>query len=322
MRFIRADKFLAEKSSFAWVLPPFVAKGSSMMLYGRQGLGKTSLALQLVHALGTGGQWMGFPTMVKGPSLYLNLDMSEMEMRRAIERTREAGIDVGPHMVLIGPDEEEEALEFDILNEAHAAQLRHACQDLKPVCVIVDAIADSFEPPQGPHDVNALGRSVLKAFRRAIGGEAILVYLNHKKKGIANFRGQEVDDEDDYMGATIWASKPSASIQLKSGRDHVKSLVVRKTRIDAPGVREVILEDRGHGFYRPRANVELMLLQWPSSLECYMPDPTSRADFVARCKDKSSIFKAVAEITGVSFDTVRQKYYRNVERGVAYEWDV
>jgi RecA-family ATPase len=94
LKFVSGKEFLEEEADFEWVIPPFVAAGSNMMLYGRQGLGKSSIMMQLVHSVGEGVPWMGYPVHKKGKTLYLGLDMSDMETRMILERAADAGMNV------------------------------------------------------------------------------------------------------------------------------------------------------------------------------------------------------------------------------------
>src|SRR5690606_535980 len=77
---VSADAFLTNRKEVPpWILRPFLVNGSTMMLYGRQGIGKSSLALQLAYSLTSGEPWMGFPVARSGPVIYLQLDMSVEE---------------------------------------------------------------------------------------------------------------------------------------------------------------------------------------------------------------------------------------------------
>lgn len=317
LRFVSGRDFLDHEASFDWVIPPFVAKGSSMMIYGRQGLGKSSIIMQLVDALGTGAPWLGFPVHSTGKTLYLSLDMAEAETKKMLERCGEAGLRTAEFILLPRPPEGEEALEFDIFNEECASSLKELCSQEKPVCVVVDAIQDAFSTPIGPHDVNALAREVLKAFRACI-GDAVLVFLNHQRKAGAQRGGAESadDDNDSFMGGTAWEAKATASLRLWHGKDNRKRLKVKKCRLDKSPVDCLVLEDAGLGFYKAQLNVEQVLMLWPLCIT----DATDRANAVASCKTQKAVFQYMSKLTGASEDTIKKMCQRARAKGVDFPW--
>ena len=316
IRFVSGRQYLNDaETKFQWVMPPFVAVGSSMMLWGRQGLGKSSLAKQLVHSLGTGEPWLGFPIEKTGKSLYLALDMAEAEERRLLERCEESGLCVADHIILPRPAHGEEVLHFNILDPAHKEHLKELCQKERPVAVFVDAIQDSYETPVGWTDINELIRKVLFSYREAV-GDAVLVFLNHKRKGIIDLKTkQEIEDEDSFMGGTAWEAKVAASVQLFV-RDNKKHIRLNKTRLDKPVGKIFQLDDYGVGFYKMKENSKQMLMLWP---HCIV-DREERAYLMETCKSQAAVFRAIASKSGENAESVKKAFQRAQSDGVEFKW--
>lgn len=319
LRFVSGKEFMEKEAEFQWVIPPFVAVGSNMMLYGRQGLGKSTLMMQLVHCFGTGEPWMGFPVLKTGKVLYLGLDMSDSETRKLLERCREEGLSVEENLILPRPLPGADDLEFNIFDEEAFGDLKEICDEEQPVAVIVDALQDSFEVPLTNYDVNQIGRMVLKRFREAI-GDAVLIFLNHKRKtgGIRPGKGgEEADDDDAYMGATVWEAKVAASLMLGySTKTRRKFLKVKKTRLAKPATHLVFLDDMGEGFYSVQQNAGQLLTMWPHCIA----DKEEREKAVLRCRSMMDVFRNVADLSGESVDAVKKAYQRALAGGAHFEW--
>lgn len=284
------------------------------MIYGRQGIGKSSMTVQFAHSIITGEPWMGFRVERTGPVIYVQIDMAQQETRRLLERASEAGLEMGDQLFVTGPEEGEESSKFNILDAGDWSRLKEWCERIEPVAVIVDTIHDGYEYEQRNADVNAMIRKIHRAFKTAIGG-AVLVFLNHmRKQGKKGFaEKEESDDEDSFMGGQAWEGVVAASLHLQRRKDNSLALKLRKLRLDTwPGAEVPLVKD-DFGFFHAKLNDAQMLSQWPDFLPL-----AEREEAIASVKTKMDVFKHIAKLTGSNVAAVKMRENRN--KGSVYPW--
>lgn len=314
LEFISVGDFLdGLPSEMPWVIPPLAATGSSIMLYGRQKVGKSSAVLQLMHSLITGEPWLGFPVERTGRVIYLQADMPAAETKRMIDRAAASGLELRDGLYVPRLEKGEHKVPFNILNPRDQEALAGQCARLSPIAVVVDTINDTFVPPPGSTDVGALARQVHTAFKHAL-GDAVFVYLNHKRKQALNFKGEELDDEDGFLGSGAWAQVASSILELKRDRKTREiALVLRDLRLDTYPGTSLALKKNEHGFFVRPMTSQQMLLFWPDCL------PSEEAERLrAAVRTKSDVFRDIAERTQTPLETVRQQFYRH--RGADFAW--
>jgi predicted ATP-dependent serine protease len=296
-----------------WVIKHLAVPGSGIMLYGRQGIGKSSLICQFAHSIITGEPWMGFSVEKTGPVILLEIDMPKRETIKVIRRANKAGLLMGENFYAPEPEEGEEGIMFDILNDKDMAELADICEQIQPVAVIVDTIHDAYTQNDRVGDINAFIRQVYRRFRTAING-AVLVFLNHRRKQ-GNFPQKDDEaDDDSFMGGQAWEGLVATSIQLaRKKSDRTLWLKIHKTRLSSLPFSEIPITVDEFGFFEPKLNYQQMLLQWP---EC-LPLADRRA-VMNTVKTKMDVFKDISSRTGVTVATIRQQFYRHPE--VEYPW--
>lgn len=300
------EDLLSPSEEADWLLHPFLATGSLMMIYGRQGTGKSTLLAQLAHSFHTGEPWMGFQINRTGPTIMLQLDMPKGDLSKFMRRTVKNGLNMDGMTICAAPEG------FNIRSKASQQALREECEDIRPVAVFVDTINDSFGRSL---DGNEEVRDVLHSFRRSIGGAA-LIYTNHTRKKGAYIQSMEVkqgaafDDPDAFSGFGAFEQVASSSVQLVDWKDRYR-LILQKHRLDNPGFKEIDLIKNEYGFFRPDSLHAQMLLQWPHSIP-----KSERAEIVERCTSIRSVCDEIGHLTGVKMEAVRQTYYRMKRRGV------
>lgn len=317
-RVITAGEFLSTAKAMPWVIEHLCTEGGSMMLYGKQKVGKSTLTAQLAHSLITGEPWMGFRILRTGPVLYLQLDLNPAEMQDILNRAEESGYPMRSGLLLPEFFDNEFRIPFNIFDENDAAWLAATCDEHKPIAVIVDTINDGYTM-DAYGDINHLIRKVYAHFRAAIGG-AVLVFVNHARKPSKDFRGQEIDDPDGYLGGTGWPAVASSILEVRTrhkGDDKSATPVVLQVRAgrNMPHTRAHILnlERDERGFFKYSLDKKQMLQQWP--------DFISPAALTALApKSKMDVFRAIAARTGEKEDAVRQEFYRMRKEGVPMPW--
>jgi RecA-family ATPase len=141
-KIVSALEYLALPSSPAtWLIDPLLPSGGAMLMYGDPKVGKSFAALQLVEAVTTGTEWLGFKTR-KGKVVYLQLDTPRNVWQDRINTLylKNAITD------LSFPCADRESMNtwpFDILNPEHLISLRDELKRLGPDLVIIDTLRES-----------------------------------------------------------------------------------------------------------------------------------------------------------------------------------
>lgn len=307
-----AGEFLDElPETMPWIIEPLCLPGSSVMLYGRQKVGKSSAIVQLIHSLTTGVPWLGFPVRQTGQVLYLQIDMAKLELGRALRRAEASGMNVRSGLYIPRLEQTEHRMNFNILNDADQAALARTCEELKPIAVIVDTINDAYTPERTDGDINMLIRNVHRRFMEAI-GDAALIFLNHKRKQSQQWK--QVDDEDGYLGGSAWAGVVATNLELmrdKETRDI--SLVLHDLRLDAYPATRIPLKKDENGFFLPQLSSQQMLMLWPDFI------PEDELDALRpHIKSRNDVYRDIARRSGEQFETVKKQALR--AKGVHFKW--
>lgn len=315
--FITSDEFISlDDENVDWVIRPLCVRGSGVMIYGRQGVGKSSITTQLCNSFITGKSFLGFPVAQTGRVLYLQLDMNELETKKVLRRAHDAGMRMKGDLLIPNFGKYGFNFRFNILRDEDLLKLSEWCDRFKPIAVVVDGIHDAYATDGYVGDVNALIRQVYRRFQDAING-AVLVFLNHNRKQGVQSQREDFDDEDAFMGGQAWEGLVASSLHLKKHRKgdrrgHV-SLVLRKTRLELWPESEITLDADEFGFFEYKMPYKQMLMQWP---ECI--DEPERTEIVAKVKSKADVFRDIEARTGASYDTIR--VYENAHKQFEYPW--
>jgi DNA-binding transcriptional ArsR family regulator len=179
-----------------WAVPGMLPIGLSF-LAGRPKVGKSWMALQLAHAVGSGGTIFG-QTVERGKVLYLALEDSLRRLKERLQRQRVAGdVDITFRT------------EWKRLTEGGVDELRQEIERCHYTLVIVDTLsrllgrADQQDIAEMTSLVGDLQRAAL------MHGVAILLVDHHRKP--AGFEGNPVDD---IMGSSAKAAVADALLGL------------------------------------------------------------------------------------------------------------
>ena len=304
LRVATATEILSDTRHESWVLKPFLVAGSGMMLYGRQGIGKSTLAMQLAAAFANGEEWLCFPTFAKGKTLWLQLDMPRAELRRLIVRSEKGKLfrNGTREQVMYAnmTDGEHEAFDFNVFHDEDVQALLRIVEEKRPALLIVDTISDAYRL-RAQRELNEQIRDVLKILRTVVSRVgAVMVYLNHERK-----RSQQTvgDDKDAFLSAVAFETFATASIQLTgSGKDEEQhfSLKFRKCRLDDPGFDKLELTKDSLGFFAPVFSASQAILTWPYSV------PVS----LRHTGGRDAVMDTIAAHLNFSRDALRQAWHR------------
>lgn len=304
--FPNASDLLGESTEMRWVLKPLLVPGSSMMLYGRQGIGKSTIMLQLAAAFAAQTDWLVFPTLAKGATLWLQLDMPRAELRQLLIRADQSQLfqNGTRDSVKFAQfwDDDQEVFDFDILADNDHKLLMEAVQDIRPLCLMVDTGNDVYQARQHK-EAGAEVRKVLRRLRAVMGQVGgVTVYSQHQRKRQLGVTG---DDPDAFLGRVEWETVASSSVQLESssrgeGEERLESflLTIRKHRLAEPGFRELALVKGPDGFFAPKWTATTALACWPRCVPEAERSATGRDDIfmaIEKClKIEHSALKVAA----------------------------
>ena len=238
---------------------PLLARNSTMMLYGRPGLGKTTLAMQLGLAVASGSaDWLGFPIRRPGPVVWLQLDMPRPELAMMLTRAlaRCPAARAQTHFLRLFDHTGEEMWTIDVLRDNISA-LKSVVRAIEPALFLIDTVADVYK--LAPHDdLNQQVREVVRKLRE-IAPSAGIVYLQHQRKRPAGAPG---DDPDSYLGGMAWAAMASSVLQLNRHTKRVTDeedgeetfeisydLAIRKMRLAEVPCEHLKLTKEADGFF-------------------------------------------------------------------------
>ena len=316
LRLVAGPQFLKDEPEPEWIVEPFLVGGSSLMLYGRQGSGKSTIAYQLAHALATGEPWLNFPVWKAGPTVYLQFDMPRYEWSMLLHRAQHA-FPVGPSMHFNFRETDNDLGRVDIFTPKHRKELKDALEAIRPHAIIVDTISEGFTPRQGQHiDINEEAREVIRYWHELV-PEGVFAFLKHERKGSAykskkDDDGESEDDIDAFSGPAGWETKVTTSLRLTNQHGQAR-LWVQKARLADPGFRTMKMSRDPHGFFVAPIGHEQMLTTWPR-----LVPPSDR--FIP--SSVADVLRDVAMRTGESYETVKKAHQRaKKEYGKVFVWE-
>ena len=184
--------------------------GEALMIFGPQGVGKTTLVQRLTLArLGLADELLGLPVApCRGRVLYLAMDrprQAARSMRRMVGQ-RDAEVLTEQLRVWLGP------LPFTLAADPSmlAAMAHHVGADT----VIVDSLKD-LAPGLSSDEVGAM---VNTAFQRCLADGVEVISLHHPRKA-TQADGRRILSIDDVYGSTWLTSGHGSVLCLQQGRD-------------------------------------------------------------------------------------------------------
>lgn len=277
------------------------------MLYGRQGVGKSSIALQLAAAFANGTEWLCFPTNRRGKTLWLQLDMPRSELRLMLRRAEAAQLFLSgsrDHILFAQLfDGTAEVFEFNLLDNDDYTAFLGCVREQAPVAIIVDTVSDAYEAAER-RDAGEQVRDVLRRLRHAaLQVGAVTVYLHHQRK-----RAQQpgpLEDADAFLGRVQWEGFATSSLQLTSSQGDDDegqkfALRIRKCRLASPGIERLDLIQNEHGFFEPRPSATQAVALWPACVPVGLRE----------AKGRDEVLEVLATHFGFTQDNLRQAVRR------------
>ena len=200
-----------------WIVEPILARGCVTMLAGREGRGKSMLALALAAAVGRAtflADIAGMPVGLSGHVLYVDAENGEHEAHR---RVHGLSVEAGTLTYV-------EANGFDL--KQHLGELEELVRKHKPKLLVLDSLR-SLAPGLDENDSQQAETALRPIVRLAQQLQIAALILHHASRLSGEYRGSTAigaavelgftlsRHEEDPMGATrrklaCWKSRPAA----------------------------------------------------------------------------------------------------------------
>lgn len=211
--FVKVDEYLAlPRTKEVYLIKPLIPAGGSCLLYGAPKLGKSYLGIQVATALtGMAQEWLGFPVMLAGRVLYLQLDTPRSTWAdRFAEMIGKGGLQYNDNLRLA--DRETFAkYPFDILQPGHVQYLFDLVREHDPVAVVVDTIREAHS---GDEDNSTVMRNVIANLVYAT-HPAALILISHSRKAQPDMDKSLMDD---HRGSSYVSGRMDAILRLTRTR--------------------------------------------------------------------------------------------------------
>ena len=270
-----------------WTVDPILARGCTTMLAGREGRGKSLLALALAAAGGRGENVAGMVSVGSLRTLYVDAENGPQEAHRRVH-----GLSVEPGALVYveadGFSLRHNFAELSALVEAHAPDL-----------LILDSLR-SLAPGLDENDSQQAEAALRPAVRMTQQRAIATLILHHASRASGEYRGSTA------IGAAVELGFTLSRIDEDPEADRRRRLSCWKSRPAAePPVRWLALEPVAGGGIRLSEAA-------PFVHERSRPRDDRREDVLAVLADKPLSERRIAEMAGVS-RTTAQRILRDLE---------
>lgn len=250
MRLLDTDRMAtSEPPRVPWLAEPLLARGAVTMLVGREGQGKSLLALALAAAIGHGGTVAGIACR-PGRVLVIDAENGEAEIHR---RVRGLGVKPGTLFYV-------EAERFDLRTDL--ADIEALLEHYRPDVLVLDSLR-SLAPGLDENDSGQVEAVLgpLRALSRRHGCATLV--LHHAGKASNGYRGSTAigaavelgftlarEGEDPHRRTlTCWKSRlapepPPLTLSFRAGEGHIAVATAEPAAPTAAGSRSDELVDR------------------------------------------------------------------------------
>jgi len=247
-----------------WVIPDWLPKGEVSAIYGDGGVGKSLLAQQLMSAVATGKEWLGFKSESKRVYALLCEDKKDEIHRRQHKINLQLGIteaDFGNMLFVSRVGKDNLLMKFDKEDQGKLTKFfDHLLEDIKkfkPELVILDTLADLFA---GNENVRTQARQFVQNCCGIIAREvnaAVLVCAHPSDSGIQRKTGTG--------GSTAWnntfrARWYFARLEDENASSEMRELSLKKSNYSASQTKIAVRWDNGifirDDEYKPSTSLE------------------------------------------------------------------
>jgi RecA-family ATPase len=197
------DEFL--KRSFPptqWLIDPLLPVGGVVFLHGPTSVGKSPFTWALAAAVSEGTEFSGYPVLISGPVLYIELDTPAN-----LIQPRLAKLSVKPQFVWL--EVMGKAINLLDLAEEDRVKLVGLYNKVQPVLVIINTLRKAFE---GDDKDSSVPNRVYDAARELFPGCCIM-FVHHDKKTPSG-KDTKVDPDQMFSGSMHWANDAQLALHI------------------------------------------------------------------------------------------------------------
>lgn len=298
-----------------WLIKDMLVAGSYMVVYGKEGAGKSRLMYQLAHCFQTGKPWFGLQIPQTGPVLYLEMDMGPKESGILLRDAYEVGFTEDSNIIfpkIRGM--------LDVFKKPGKEALEILRDRFEPIIVMVDTITDVYESLGKGENVNDEIKRVISPFR-SIFEDSGNIFMLHERRLSQYLQAKEYKDKDAMLGGGETARKASSVIQIEKPNERIRDIIIHKSRQKKPFEKLRVFtseEERGfcHVDLKAVDNSRQALALWPHIKGL---DPEE----VAETTSIRAVCRSIEKFSGgmLKEDTIRKSYTRAKKNGVTFLWE-
>jgi len=237
-----------------WLVNDVIPLDEMVLLTGKPGAGKSTVALQLAASVAYGAPWLGMPVQFQMPVVYIGCEDSDREVHQRIyqigqlpeygtlDLTRGLGQSwgrVGKENTLAMENRKTGLISTGPFHEPLVRYLEEMPKGRK--FLILDTLADMFTGNENDRgQVNQFVKGILGALKERF--ELTILTLAHPAKS----------DDSSYSGSTAWPGTHRAHIWMRpydikdpKTLDHVRTLELVKTNYSKPHKIADVTWERG-----------------------------------------------------------------------------
>jgi len=298
-----------------WLIKDMLVAGSYMVVYGKEGAGKSRLMYQLAHCFQTGEPWFGLQIPQTGTVLYLEMDMSPLESGVLLRDAYEVGFTEDSNIIF----PKRRGL-LDVMKKPGIDALEELKERFEPLIVMIDTITDVYESLGKGENVNDEIKRVISPFR-SIFEDSGNIFMLHERRLSQYLQSKDYKDKDAMLGGGETARKASSVIQIEKPSECIRDITIHKSRQRKPFEKLRVFtseEERGfcHVDLKAVDNSRQALALWPH-IKGLDPEEVEEATSIR------AVCRSIESFSGgkLKEDTVKQAYYRAKKAGVTFLWE-
>lgn len=181
-------------------------EGGFGVLYGKPGMRKSWLALQLLHSVRHGTEWLGIPTSPV-PCAFISLELGSFDLQDRLRKICYGSNGSGLPTFLVARPSLVGAI--DLLDLTHALDLESFIRSNHLKLLVIDPLSRAHSADENDAQDFSKVLGTIDSIRHATGCAILLVHHERKSQG-----DKDIDDMDALRGSSRLQSDPTLLMRL------------------------------------------------------------------------------------------------------------